>query len=398
LSLTHALHQNPVTSAPHCPLLAVIQLALANFRSYARAELELSGRPVVLAGPNGAGKTNFLDAISLLSPGRGLRGAQLAEHTRKAPQATASAVLWGVAATIRRDNENYEIGTGLVSGAGSERREVHLNGAPAQNSADLGEVVQLVWLTPAMDRLFSDSASARRRFLDRLVLGFEPGHARSSLRYERAMRERARLLRLGPRDPGWLSALEKEMAEAGVEIAMARARIVERLNASLGQREQAGVFPAAQLTLEGDTDRLVAEKGEEAVETQSASLAAARIRDAESRRTTIGPHVSDLAARHTVKRMDARDCSTGEQKALLISIVLANARELAGMRGGHAPVLLLDEIAAHLDARRRAALFDEILALGAQAWLTGTDLSLFENLISRADIFHVEAGRFTRHS
>jgi DNA replication and repair protein RecF len=398
LSLAHAPHQSSETSAPHHSLLAVAQLSLANFRSYARAELALSGRPVVLAGPNGAGKTNLLDAISLLSPGRGLRGAQLSEHTRKAPQAAASDVLWAVTATIQRDNESYEIGTGLVSGGGSERREVHLNGAPAQNSADLAEIVQMVWLTPAMDRLFSDSASGRRRFLDRLVLGFEPAHARRSLRYEQAMRERARLLRLGPRDPGWLSALEKEMAEAGIEIARARARTVETLNASLRKREQISAFPAAQLSLEGDTDRLVAEKGDEAVEIQRASLAGARIRDAESRRTTIGPHVSDLAARHTEKRMDACDCSTGEQKALLISIVLANARELAATRDGHAPLLLLDEIAAHLDARRRAALFEEILALGAQAWLTGTDLSLFENLGPRADIFLVEAGQFARQN
>ena len=396
--MTHALHSNPETAASRRPLLAVAQIALANFRSYSRAELALSGRPVVLAGPNGAGKTNLLDAISLLSPGRGLRGAQLAEHTRKAPQAAASDVLWAISATIRRDDESYEIGTGLVCNAGSERREVHLNGAPAQNSADLAEIIQMVWLTPAMDRLFVDSASGRRRFLDRLVLGFEPAHARRSLRYEQAMRERARLLRLGPRDAGWLSALEKEMAETGVEIAIARARIVERLNISLRQREQAGVFPAAQLVLEGETDRLVAEKGGDAVETQRANLAASRIRDAESRRTTVGPHVSDLSARHTLKRMDARDCSTGEQKALLISIVLANARELAGLRGGQAPLLLFDEIAAHLDARRRAALFEEIVELGAQAWLTGTDLSLFENLGPDADIFLVEAGQFSRQS
>jgi DNA replication and repair protein RecF len=396
--LTSAPHPNAAASAIRRPTLAVTQLTLANFRSYARAELALSGRPVVLAGPNGAGKTNLLDAISLLSPGRGLRGAQLSEHTRKAPQPAASAVLWAVSATIRRDDESYEIGTGLVSGANSDRREVHLNGAPAQNSADLAEIVQMAWLTPAMDRLFSDGASARRRFLDRLTLGFDPAHARRSLRYEQAMRERARLLRLGPRDPGWLSALEKEMAESGVEIAIARAGVVERLNASLRQRELTGVFPAAQLALEGETDRLVAEKAEEAVDLQRANLAATRIRDAESRRTTIGPHVSDLAARHTEKRMDARDCSTGEQKALLISIVLANARELAQMRGGQAPLLLLDEIAAHLDARRRAALFDEILELGAQAWLTGTDLSLFEKLDSRADIFLVEAGQFARQS
>lgn len=398
MSLTNAVHQSPETCAPRRPLLAVTQLALANFRSYVRADLELSGQPVVLAGPNGAGKTNLLDAISLLSPGRGLRGAQLGEHTRKAPQALASDVLWAVSATIRRNSENYEIGTGLVSSSGSERRAVHLNGGPAQNSADLAEIVQMVWLTPGMDRLFSDSASARRRFLDRLVLGFEPLHARRSLRYEQAMRERARLLRLGPRDPGWLSALEKEMAEAGIEIATARAGVVDRLNASLQQREKISIFPAAQLALEGETDRLVAENIKVAVETQRASLVASRMRDAKSRRTTIGPHVSDLVARHTAKRMDARECSTGEQKALLISIVLANARELAALRGGHAPLLLFDEIAAHLDARRRAALFEEILALGAQAWLTGTDLSLFENLDSHADIFLVEAGQFTRQS
>ncbi|HEX4077645.1 MAG TPA: DNA replication/repair protein RecF [Rhizomicrobium sp.] len=378
----------------HRPPLAVTRLALTNFRSYARAELTLSGRPVVLAGPNGAGKTNLLDAISLLSPGRGLRGAQLAEHTRKAPQIAGADVLWAVNATVGRAGETHEIGTGLVAGAGGEKRQVHLNGAPAQNSADLGEIVQMAWLTPAMDRLFSDSASGRRRFLDRLVLGFDSAHARRSLRFERAMRERARLLRTGPRDPGWLAALEQEMAEAGIEIAAARARTVEGLNRELVRREQAGAFPSAQLALLGETDRLVAEKGEQAVEAQRAVLAASRLRDAESRRTSVGPHVSDLVARHTEKRMDARDCSTGEQKALLIAIVLANAWELSRRRGGHAPLLLLDEIAAHLDARRRAALFEEIVALGAQAWLTGTDLALFENLAGRADIFLVEAGQF----
>lgn len=373
------------------------RLTLANFRSYAQTELPLSGKPVVLAGPNGAGKTNLLDAISLLSPGRGLRGASLSEHTRKAPQDAQSDVLWAVAATIARGNASYEIGTGLVTGSGgSDRREVHLNGAAVQNSADLAEIVQMAWLTPAMDRLFAESASGRRRFLDRLVLGFESAHAPVSLRYERAMRERARLLRLGPRDPGWLSALETEMAQAGTAIALARARVVSKLNDELARRERAGAFPAAQLALQGETDRLVAEAGERAVDALREALAAARLRDAESRRTSVGPHTSDLRARHTAKRMDARDCSTGEQKALLISIVLANAWEIARVRDGYVPLLLLDEIAAHLDRRRRSALFEEILVLGAQAWLTGTDLSLFEDLGSRADIFLVEAGRLTR--
>jgi DNA replication and repair protein RecF len=377
--------------------LAVVRLALANFRSYATAEIIASGRPVVLAGPNGAGKTNVLDAISLLSPGRGLRGVRLSDHIRKAPRIAPSDALWAVNATVARDGETYEIGTGLIpSTSGSERRAVHLNGAAAQSSAELGDVVQMTWLTPAMDRLFIESASGRRRFLDRLVLGFDAAHAQRSLRYEHAMQERARLLKYGPRDPAWLDGLEAEMAEAGTAIAVARAETVEKLNCALAQREEAGVFPCAQLALAGETDQLLAEHGEGARAAFQERLARLRMRDAEMRRTTLGPHLSDLAVRHAGKRMDAKDCSTGEQKALLISIVLADAWELARSRDGRAPLLLLDEIAAHLDARRRAALFEEILALRAQAWMTGTDLSLFENLASRADIYMVADGDLTR--
>jgi len=375
----------------------VTRLLLANFRSYAQGELLTSGRPVVLAGPNGAGKTNVLDAISLLSPGKGLRGSKLGDHIRKGPQATDGA-LWTVAATVARGSESYEIGTGLAAGSdGGERRLVHLNGAPAQSSADLGDVVQMIWLTPAMDRLFTESASGRRRFLDRLVLGFDSGHARRTLRYEHAMRERARLLKFGPRDPAWLDGLEAEMAETGIDMTAARAATIARLNASLAAREAAGVFPCAQLSLAGDMAPIVLEaERDAAVAALKAMLAGARITDAQVRRTTIGPHLCDLAVRHTEKRMDARDCSTGEQKALLISIVLADAWELTQVRDGFAPLLLLDEVAAHLDARRREALFEEILALRAQAWMTGTDLSLFESLGARADIFSVNAGLFAR--
>lgn len=399
MSLAHALRQSSAVTTPVRRHLAVTRLMLTNFRSYAHAELCVSARPVVLAGPNGAGKTNLLDAISLLSPGRGLRGALLAEHIRKAPQTAQNDVLWAVAASVSRDSQTYEIGTGLVSSVqGNERRQVHLNGVPAQSSAELGEIVEMAWLTPAMDRLFSDSASARRRFLDRLVLGFDAAHARRVLRYDHAMRERARLLKLGPRDSGWLDGLENEMAETGIEIAAARAATIERLNVSLVQRGEASVFPSAQLALAGHTDRILEEESAGAVESLRIALAGARLRDAEARRTTVGPHVSDLSARHTGKRMDARDCSTGEQKALLISIVLADARELAQKRGGGAPILLLDEIAAHLDPQRRAALFEEIVALGAQAWLTGTDLALFEDLASRADIFRVEASELVRQN
>jgi DNA replication and repair protein RecF len=376
--------------------LAVTRLTLRNFRSYAEIELAVSGAPVVLAGPNGAGKTNLLDAISLLSPGRGLRGAKLGEHVRRGPSVSSDA-LWAVAANVSRGGEVYEVGTGLTLGPnGGERRAVRLNGAPAQNSADLGELVQMLWLTPAMDRLFIEGASGRRKFLDRLVLGFDAGHARTTTRYETAMRERARLLKFGPRDPAWLDGLEAEMVEAGIAMAVARAETVTRLNQALAARGEAGAFPSAQLSLAGETDALLAELGDGAREALREKLARSRVRDAEAGRTTFGPHVTDLAVRHTQKRADARECSTGEQKALLISIILADAWELSAARGGHAPLLLLDEIAAHLDARRRAALFEEILALGAQAWMTGTDLSLFEPLIGRVDVFGVADGQFTR--
>ena len=356
--------------------LSVTRLQLTNFRSYASTGFEASGAPVVLSGPNGAGKTNLLDAISLLSPGRGLRGARLGEHTRRGPSAMSEA-LWAVAATVTRAGETYDIGTGLVSAQGSERRQVRLNGAAAQSSADLGDVVQMLWLTPAMDRLFTESASGRRRFLDRLVLGFDAGHARAATRYETAMRERARLLKFGPRDPAWLDGLESEMAESGLAMAKARREAVLRLNGALVER--AGAFPAAQLSLDND----------DSDDTLGERLARARMRDAEAGRTTVGPHLVDLAVRHTQKRTDARECSTGEQKALLISIVLADARELARVRNGLCPLLLLDEIVAHLDAVRRAALFDEVLALGAQAWMTGTDVEMFAPLRDRADVFEV---------
>jgi len=365
----------PLTGTRDCGL-SVARLQLTNFRSYASVEIAASGAPVVLAGPNGAGKTNLLDAISLLSPGRGLRGAKLGEHTRRGPSAVSEA-LWAVAATVSRAGESYEIGTGLVSAQGSERRQVRLNGAAAQSSADLGDVVQMLWLTPAMDRLFIESASGRRKFLDRLVLGFDAGHARAATRYETAMRERARLLKYGPRDPAWLDGLENEMVEAGVAMAHARQETVARLNSALAER--AGAFPAAQLSLDNDdTDETLGER-----------LARARIRDAEAGRTTVGPHLVDLAVRHTQKCTDARECSTGEQKALLISIVLADARELSRARDGLCPLLLLDEIAAHLDAVRRAALFEEILELGTQAWMTGTDIEMFTPLQGKAQLFEV---------
>src|ERR1700748_1385364 len=314
--------------------LAVTRLRLTNFRPYAAAESAVESAPLVLAAPNGAGKTNVLDAISLLSPGRGLRGAKLNEHTRKGPVASEE-TLWAVAATIARGDTEHEIGTGLTQASAS--RQVRLNGAAAQSSADLGEIVQLIWLTRAMDRLFAESAGGRRRFLDRLVLGFDASHARAATRYETAMRERTRLLKYGPRDPGWLDGLENEIAEAGIAIAAARAATVEKLSRALSERGEAGAFPAASLAL---TD----EWHLSSLEALRDSLAASRIRDAGAGRSLTGPHTTDLAVRHTAKRAEARDCSTGEQKALLISIILADARELSRARDGLAAILLLDAI------------------------------------------------------
>jgi DNA replication and repair protein RecF len=371
--------------------LAVTRLLLTNFRSYAQGEIAVGGRPVVLAGPNGAGKTNILDAISLLSPGRGLRGGKLGEHTRRGPAAQSDA-LWAVAATVAQGEQAYEIGTGLTLGPnGGERRQVRLNNAPAQGAAELAEIVQMAWLTPAMDRLFIEGTSGRRRFLDRLVFGFEPGHARNAARYEIAMRERARLLKYGPRDPAWLDGLEAEMTETGIALAQSRADAVLRLNGALAARGEAGAFPSAQLALVGDADALLSEV--DVPDAFRSRLARARVRDAEAGRTTFGPHLTDLSVRHTAKRTNAAECSTGEQKALLISIILAHAWELSHIRDGRAPILLLDEIAAHLDSTRREALFAEILALGAQAWMTGTDIEMFAPLKGQADLFAVADSR-----
>jgi DNA replication and repair protein RecF len=380
--LTFTPTARPSGDAAAVSRLAVTRLRLTNFRSYASGEIAVSGAPVVLAGPNGAGKTNVLDAISLLSPGRGLRGAKLAEHTRKGPVASEE-TLWAVAATVARGETDYEIGTGLTQASAS--RQVRLNGVAASSSADLGDIVQLIWLTPAMDRLFIESAGGRRRFLDRLVLGFDAGHARAATRYETAMRERARLLKYGPRDPAWLEGLENEMAEAGIVIAQARATTVEALSQALAERGKAGAFPAASMVLSDEWHLATADGLRDA-------LAASRIRDAEAGRTLAGPHTTDLAVRHTAKRAEARDCSTGEQKALLISIILADARTLARARAGLAPILLLDEIAAHLDVTRRTALFEEIHSLSAQAWMTGTDLSLFDG--AQCETFEVRDGVF----
>ncbi|MBX3445713.1 MAG: DNA replication/repair protein RecF [Parvibaculaceae bacterium] len=368
------------------PRVRLSRLVLTDFRSYARTELHLDGRPVVLTGENGAGKTNLLEAVSLLSPGRGLRGAAYAELARD-----SGAGGWAVAATLETDGGPVRIGTGLEPGMdhASRSRAVRVGGEQAGPSA-LAELVALVWLTPAMDRLFVEGAGERRRFLDRLVMGFDPAHGARANAYERALRERNRLLADQVFDDAWLSGLEEQMAEHGVALAAARLEMLARLRGALAAAGD-GAFPRADVAIEGVLEAAL--ETEPAVDVEDRFirlLKEMRARDAGAGRTLDGPHRSDLLVRHMGKDREARQCSTGEQKALLLGIVLANARLMAAM--GRPPLLLLDEVAAHLDSERRAALFDEIIGLDLQAFMTGTDPSLFASLGSRAQNLHVDRG------
>jgi len=345
------------------------RLVLTDFRNHAAATIAAGPGFVVLAGDNGAGKTNVLEAISLLAPGRGLRRAPLSEMARQ-----GGAKGFGVAATLDGD---VQIGTGAQASA-PERRIVRINGATASATA-LAEWTSVLWLTPAMDRLFVEPASERRRFLDRLVLALAPGHAHHSARYEAAMRARNRLLGDdAPADPEWLAALEAAMAEHGVAIDSARRDTVDRLNAALA--DAPGGFARAGLALDGG----------EAGDDLARALADSRRRDAAAGRTLVGPHRADLAVIHLDKAQAAALCSTGEQKALLFGIVLGHAA-LVARRTLRVPILLLDEVAAHLDPARRAALFDRLAGLG-QVWMTGTEEALFAALPADATRLRVANG------
>ena len=369
--------------------VVVRRLDLTDFRSYRQARLETDGRPVVLTGPNGAGKTNLLEALSFLAPGRGLRRAKLSEIDRQ--DGTGPGRAWAVAARLVGPSGDIAIGTGRDGSAESDRRLVRIDGHAVKGQAALADHLNLVWLTPQMDRLFQEGAAPRRRFLDRLVFGYDPSHATRLAAYEQALRERARLLRQGGADPSWLGVLEETMAREGVAVAASRRDIVQRLDRAAGEAGQ-GVFPVPRLSLTGTAEAWLAEMPALAAEDRlRAELAGSRRIDAESGGAVVGPHRADLAVSHAGKAVAADLCSTGEQKALLIAIILAHARLQAALRGV-APVLLLDEIAAHLDATRRQALFDQVLALGSQAWLTGTDAILFAELGGNAHFFTVTDG------
>ena len=367
------------------PADAVLRLTLDAFRCYDRLRVEPGAGPIVLCGPNGAGKTALLEAVSMLAPGRGLRRAAPADLARR-PRDGAATRPWSIAAQAACADGDVDIGTGQDP-EGGERRVVRIDGRPARGQKALAERLAIAWATPEQDRLFLDGPSGRRRFLDRLVLGFAPGHAAELAAYEHCMRERARLLAEGKGDDSWLGALEDGMARHGIAVAATRAAIVARLDAAAASG--GGAFPAARLALEGDSDRMLrAMPALEAEERLRAALAATRGADAAHGGAAHGPHRSDLRVRFAQKDIAAEEGSTGEQKALVLSIVLANARALAAERG-RPPVLLLDEVVAHLDRARRAAFADEACALGAQAWLTGTDEDLFQGLRGRAQFFRI---------
>lgn len=358
--------------------LAIRRLGLRRFRSHPRADLAFDGRPVALYGPNGAGKTNLIEAISLLSPGRGLRGASAEELTRGGAAAEGATRErapkgWRVTAEVEGLGGAREIATWGV-GAG---RSVEIDAKPASQAA-LGGVLRVLWLTPAMDRLWMEAASERRRFLDRATLSLVPGHAEAVSAYERGLRDRGRLLRGGSRDRAWYEALEAGMAEAGAAVIANRRSAL----AGLAAAPPAPGFPAAELTL--------ARAGPETASDLKAAWRDDRARDFAAGRTLVGPHRDDLGAEYAEKGVPARLASTGEQKAMLISLTLANAFAVTRAVGA-APVLLLDEVAAHLDADRRAALYGALAALGAQAFLTGTGPELFATLGGRAALLGVIA-------
>jgi DNA replication and repair protein RecF len=342
----------------------VASLTLSHFRSHRRARLTLDGRPVALFGPNGAGKTNLIEAVSLLSPGRGLRRASAEEIIRR-----PEGIGWKVLAGIAGPGPGHEVELTAEPG---QPRVTRIDGKPAPQTA-LARLVRIVWLVPAQDRLWIEGADGRRRFLDRITLSFEPDHAEAVLTYEKAMRDRNRLLKDQVGDARWYTALERQMAAAAAAITANRRDAIARIIAA--QQGAATAFPAADLMLE--TDALTT------AEDYAAAFADSRGRDMAAGRSLVGPHRADLAATYVDKDMPAAQCSTGEQKALLISLILANARALKAETGA-APLVLLDEVAAHLDATRRAALFDEICALGVQAWMTGTGPELFAELGQRA--------------
>ncbi|HEY7800947.1 MAG TPA: DNA replication/repair protein RecF [Hyphomonadaceae bacterium] len=374
------------------PRVCLTRLALENFRNYAAVSLKLDGRHVCLYGANGSGKTNLIEAVSMLAPGRGLRSADLVDIVRRDPGGL-SARSWALSADLRDGDVDRKLTLALeLDEQSRSKRVAKLDGA-VTTQTELGELVRVIWLTPAMDRVFAGPASDRRRFFDRQVLAHFPSHGPAGAAYEKAMRQRNALLEQGRVDPAWLDALEQRMAEAGAVMAMHRADALTRMQEAIAARPE-GAFPKSVLDLDGRFEKRAAEGVDVAQIEQeiAAALRFNRTRDQVAGRTLEGVHRTDLTVLHAPKQLPAAQCSTGEQKALLIGLILANAQALFERDFAPSPLLVLDEAAAHLDSDRRAALYDELAALGGQAWLTGTDRSLFDAFGDRAQRFEVSNG------
>ena len=371
------------------------RLTLTHFRNYRAASLETRGDVVVLSGPNGAGKTNCIEAISFLSPGRGLRRANLEDVADN--QGDGS---WAVSAEVEGALGLATLGTGIDAPLpdASVSRRCRIDREPVASATAFGDHLRMVWLTPAMDGLFLGPASERRRFFDRLVLAIDSEHSARVSALDRSLRSRNRLLEVRNYDDHWCDAIERETSELAVAVAAMRGQTAARLAAMLRARGETSVFPSAEIALDGWMENALMSESATSVEDRYRDiLRNNRARDAIAGRTLDGPHLTDLQVAYAPKSMPARDASTGEQKALLIGLVLAHAGLVADMTG-ITPLLLLDEVVAHLDPRRRAALFDELSKLGAQVWMTGADPAAFADVGSSGEVFNVESGQITRRN
>jgi DNA replication and repair protein RecF len=369
------------------------RLSLAHFRNYRAASLQVRGDMVVLVGPNGAGKTNCLEAISFLSPGRGLRRATLEDVADDEGDGS-----WAVSAEVEGALGLATLGTGIDAPRAEEAatsRRCRIDREPVGSAAAFGDHLRMVWLTPAMDGLFLGPASERRRFFDRLVLAIDSEHSARVSALDRALRSRNRLLEVRNYDDHWCEAIERETAELAAAVAATRGQTAARLSAMLHARGEASAFPSARIALDGWMENALMSEPATAVEDRYREiLRKNRARDAIAGRTLDGPHLTDLQVIYAPKNMPARNASTGEQKALLIGLVLAHANLVAEM-AGITPLLLLDEVVAHLDPCRRTALFDELSGLGAQVWMTGADPAAFAGIGASAELFAVESGRIS---
>jgi len=376
------------------PISRIRRLALTQFRNYRAAVLETRGDVVVLVGPNGAGKTNAIEAISFLSPGRGLRRATLDDVADN--QGDGS---WAVSAEVEGALGLATLGTGIDapgSDAPATSRRCRIDREPVNSATAFGDHLRMVWLTPAMDGLFLGAASERRRFFDRLVLAIDSEHTSRVSALDRSLRSRNRLLEVRNYDDHWCDAIERETAELAVAVAATRGQTATKLAAMLRARGEASAFPSAQMRLDGGMENTLLSEPATSVEDRYREiLRDSRARDAAAGRTLDGPHLTDLQVIFAPKNMPARDASTGEQKALLIGLVLAHASLVAEMTG-ITPLLLLDEVVAHLDPERRRALFDELARLGAQVWMTGADPAAFTDIVGSGEIFNVDAGKISR--